>query len=88
MIYILEKEELETIVTEALSQHYGRIIIVSDNEAQEYLETFGDYPHDWEYAVQEDELRTILRDAMQHVGVPQDRLETEYLGYVDTLRTY
>lgn len=88
MIYILEKEELETIVTEALSQHYGRKIIASDNEAQEYLGTFGDYPHDWEYAVQDDELRTILRDAMQYVGVPQDRFETEYLGYVDTLRTY
>lgn len=62
--------------------------MVSDSEAQEYLETFGDYPHDREYAVQDDELRTILRDAMQYAGVPQDRLEAEYLEYVDTLRTF
>lgn len=85
-IYLVEKEELETIVLDALSEFHGMNVRIEDNAAQEYLVTFSGYPHELEYEVQDDELWAIVQDSMRYQGVPEDNFKSEYEIYVNTLK--
>lgn len=85
-IYLVEKEELETIVLDALSEFHGINVRREDSAVQEYLATFSGYPHKLEYEVQDDELWDIVQDSMRYQGVPEDNFKSEYEIYVNTLK--
>lgn len=84
-MYVIQKEELETIVSEAVSDFFDRPMSVKDIEVYDELVTFDGYPAYDSYVVQEDLLRDIMRSAMRYTGVPDEKFESEYIEYVDTL---
>lgn len=84
-MYVIQKEELETIVSEAVSDFFNRPMGVKDSEVREELSTFTGYPVNESYVVDDDLLRDIMRSAMSYTGVPDEKFESEYIEYVDTL---
>lgn len=84
-MYVVQKEELETIVSEAVSDFFDRPMGIRDIEVYDELVTFDGYPVYDSYVVQEDLLRDIMRSAMRYTGVPEEKFESEYIEYVDTL---
>lgn len=84
-MYVIQKEELETIVSEAVSDFFDRPMNVKDTEVYDELLSFDEYPVNDSYVVQEDLLRDIMRSAMRYTGVPDEKFESEYIEYVDTL---
>lgn len=84
-MYVVQKEELETIVSEAVSDFFDRPMGIRDIEVLNELSTFDGYPVHDSYVVQEGLLRDIMRSAMRYTGVPDEKFESEYIEYVDTL---